>query len=129
MVNSLRMERLEEQFRREIGEIFLSKMRDPRVKTVTVMGVEISSELDSARVFISIFGDSMVKKEVLKVLDNASGFIRSELASIIGIRRMPKLNFILDETIEESMNIDKILVDLGYPRSDGGTGRGNDKNG
>jgi ribosome-binding factor A len=126
MVNNLRMERLEEQFKREIGELVLTKMRDPRVNTVTVMGVKISSELDIAKVFIAILGDRETKKDVLKVLDNAAGFIRSELADKIGIRRMPKMKFILDETTEQSMHIDRILTDLGFPRSDFDASRGSD---
>ncbi len=128
MVNSLRMERLEEQFKREISELMLTKMRDPRTKMVTVMGVEISSELDVAKVFVAIINDTKAKKEILKVLGNAAGFIRSELAGKIEIRRMPKLIFILDETTEQSMHIDRILEDLGYPRSDSDSSRGSDKN-
>lgn len=123
MVNSLRMERLEEQFKREIGELVLTKMRDPRIDAVTVMGVEISPELDIAKVFVAILGDFQEKKDVLKVMDNAAGFIRSELANVIEIRRMPKLKFVLDETTEQSMHIDRILTDLGYPRSDNDSSR------
>ena len=118
MVKSLRMVRLEEQFKRDLGELVLSRMRDPRIKDTTVMGVEISPEFDYARVFVSIIGDKKTKKTVLEVLGNASGFLRSELSNIIKIRRMPKLRFMLDDTIEHSMKIDRILSDLGFPRED-----------
>ncbi|MCD6118262.1 30S ribosome-binding factor RbfA [bacterium] len=118
MVKSLRMERLEEQFKRDLVEIILSKMRDSRVKNVTVMGVEISPEFDYAKVFVSIIGDKKTKKTVLKVLEKASGFLRSELSNLIEIRRMPKLRFVLDDTIEHSIKIDRILTDLGFPREE-----------
>lgn len=118
MVKPTRLDRLEEQFKREIGEMILSKVRDPRVKSVTVMGAKVSKELDVAKIFVSIIGDKAEKAESLKALDKASGFLRTELAAVIEIRKMPKLVFVLDETFEESMKIDTILTELGYPRND-----------
>lgn len=118
MAKPVRMDRLDEQFKRELGEMLLTKVRDPRVKHVTVMGAKVSKELDVAVIFVSIIGDKTEKAEILKVLDNASGFLRSEMASVIEIRKMPKLVFRLDESFEESMKIDAILTELGYPRND-----------
>ena len=110
------MNRLEEQFKRELGEVLLKKVRDPRIVNVTVMGVEISREFDLAKVFVSVIGGKAAKKDILKVLEGASGYLRTALADVIEIRKMPKLLFRIDETIEHSIRIDGILSELGFPR-------------
>jgi len=122
MVRNLRMNRLEEQFKRELGEVLLKKVRDPRIVNVTVMGVEISREFDLAKVFVSVIGDKAAKKDILKVLEGASGYLRTELADVFEIRKIPKLLFRIDETIEHSIRIDGLLSELGFPRELGKVG-------
>lgn len=118
MVKPLRIERLEEQFKREISELILSKARDPRIKNATILGIEIDRELELAKVYVSIIGNEDEKKIVMDALKKASGFFRSELAFVLEIRKIPKIKFVLDHTMEESIRIDSILTELGYPRKD-----------
>ncbi|MEP0814956.1 MAG: 30S ribosome-binding factor RbfA [bacterium] len=118
MEKSLRITRLEEQFKRDLGVLVLEKARDPRIKDVTVLGVEVSKDLEYAKVYVSIIGDDEAKKQAMAVLKAASGYFRTELAGLHDIRKVPELRFILDNSIEHGMRIDKLLSELGYPRKD-----------
>jgi ribosome-binding factor A len=102
-----RMERLNTQMQREISELILRELRDPRLdEFVSVTEVSISPDLRYARVFVSSMGGQQKKEHILEALGSASGFLRSELAKKIRIRRMPELHFQWDNSIEKG---DRIL--------------------
>ena len=90
--NTNRMQKVDEEFKRELGKI-------------------IDQDLKSARVYISILG-SKSKKNTLEGIKNASGFIRTELAKNVNLRYTPELIFEVDESMEYGAKIDKILQDL-----------------
>lgn len=105
-----RLDRLNEDIKREITDI-LRSVKDPRIKgLVSVVKVSVSSDLSYAKVFVSDIGGDV--KEAAKGLASASGFIRSELASRLHIRKTPQIKFIPDDSIEQSARISKMLEDL-----------------
>lgn len=105
-----RMDRLTEDIKREIIDI-LRDVKDPRIKgLVSVVRVEVSSDLSYAKVFVSTIGGNI--EETAKGLNNAAGYIRSNLAARLDIRKTPKLKFIGDDSIKESVRISKELDDL-----------------
>lgn len=105
-----RLDRLNEDIKREITDI-LRSVKDPRIKgLVSVVKVSVSSDLSYAKVFVSDIGGDV--KESAKGLANASGYIRSELASRLHIRKTPQIKFIPDDSIAESARISKMLEDL-----------------
>ena len=107
-----RMDRVNEEFKRELGKIIDQDLKNPNITgLISVTKVKTSSDLKSARVYISILG-SKSKKNTLEGLKNATGFIRSELARRVNLRYTPELIFELDETIEYGQRIDSILKEI-----------------
>jgi len=105
-----RLDRLTADFMREISEIIRS-LKDPRISgLISVVKVTISPDLSFAKVFVSDIGGDV--KESIKGLSNASGYVRSELASRLNIRKTPEIKFVPDDTIEQSARISKMLNNL-----------------
>ena len=107
-----RLERLNEQFRREITAILRRAVRDPRVGDVVVNSVEVTSDLWLARVYVRVGGGDQERAEALQGLAAAANFIRRELAGVLHIRRIPELRFLEDKTLAQATRIEEILKEL-----------------
>ena len=107
-----RLERLNEQFRREITAILRRAVRDPRVGDVGVNSVEVTSDLWLARVYVRVGGGDQERAEALQGLAAAANFIRRELAGVLHIRRIPELRFLEDKTLAQATRIEEILKGL-----------------
>src|SRR5699024_10226954 len=107
-----RANRVAEQMKKELGEIISIKLKDPRIGFVTVTHVEVTGDLQQAKVFISVLGAEEDKKETLKCLSKATGFIRTEIGKRIRLRKTPELIFEFDEAIEYGNRIETILREL-----------------
>ncbi|MFC4023109.1 30S ribosome-binding factor RbfA [Oceanobacillus longus] len=108
----LRANRVAEQMKKELTDILARKIKDPRVGFVTVTDVEVTGDLQQAKVFISVLGDEKKKQDTLLGLAKAKGFIRSEIGSRIRLRKTPELTFEFDEAFEYGNRIETILRDL-----------------
>jgi len=96
-----RIERVNNLIRREISELLLRQVKDPRLGAfITVTEVETSTDLRSAKVFVSSIRDEVDRKELLGVLAGASGFLHNELVRRLELRRIPELSFHWDDSIE-----------------------------
>jgi ribosome-binding factor A len=104
-----RANRLAEEMKKEISEILRDEIKDPRVGFVSVTRVEVSSDLRYARVYVSVLGDPVERREAEKALKKAGGFIRSQLAHRIRLRYTPELTFKLDESIEHGIRISSLF--------------------
>lgn len=105
---SLKIDRLNNIIMREISAILMTEVKDPNVKFVTITSVRTTNDLSFTKVYFTSLKDEF-RKETIKALRNASGFIRKELANRIEIRHVPKIEFIYDESIEYGRRIeDKI---------------------
>ena len=110
--NTKRMDRVDEEFKRELSKIIDQNLKNPNITgLISVTKVKTSSDLKTAKVYISILG-SKSKKNTLEGIRNASGFIRTELAKRVNLRYTPELKFEEDETLEYGAKIDKILQDI-----------------
>ena len=107
-----RLERLNEQFRREITAILRRAVRDPRVGDVVVNSVEVTSDLWLARVYVRVGGGDQERAEALQGLAAAANFIRREIAGVLHIRRIPELRFLEDKTLAQATRIEEILKEL-----------------
>ena len=108
-----RIERLNEQLKREITDILRNSARDPRIGIVTVTRAQASPDLTLARVFVSIMGDDDEKAATLEGLKAALPFVRSELSRRLrDIRRVPELRFEVDHSFEHAMHIEKLLSEV-----------------
>jgi len=119
VVNKRRLDRLAEEIKREISAILTEEVKDPRISMVSVTRVEVSNDLGSARVMLSVLGDEKKQAEVMQALEKARGFIRTELSNRIRLRQTPEINFRLDRSIEHSIRISSIINELNSDRSGG----------
>lgn len=107
-----RINRISEDIKRELSAIF-RKLKDPRISgMLTVLRVEVTSDLSYATVHVSTIEGEEKTKESIKGLKSAQGFIRHELGSALKLRHVPELRFIADNSIAYSAEINKILRDL-----------------
>jgi ribosome-binding factor A len=108
-----RLFRLRELFIEELSNVIHDKVKDPRLGFVTVTDVEISSDLEHAKVFISVLEEGEVAKRTLEGLENAAGFIRYELKKRIkNLRNFPVLSFHLDESLKRGSQVIEALNKL-----------------
>jgi len=105
-----RIDRINEMVKREISVMLLEEIRDPRIKFVTVTRVDVSKDLQHAKVFYSVLGHD--HKAAEEALQNAKGFIRRLVGQRVVMRYTPEIDFIFDKSIEYSDRIEKTLLDL-----------------
>jgi ribosome-binding factor A len=108
-MNSRRQQRVAELIREEIATILTRKVSDPRVAMVSVTDVQVSPDLQIARVFVSAIGDDDARQLAMKGLDRAKPFIRHELATRVELRQVPELVFRLDEAVERGARVENLL--------------------
>ncbi|MBE3569321.1 MAG: 30S ribosome-binding factor RbfA [Bacillales bacterium] len=109
---NLRANRVAEQMKKELSDIIGRKIKDPRIGFVTVTDVQLTGDLQQAKVFISVLGDEKQKKDTLKALAKAKGFIRSEIGQRIRLRKTPDLFFEFDESIDYGNRIETLLKEI-----------------
>ncbi len=113
---SNRPARLARVIREELAEILLRGLKDPRIRSATVSGVEVSRDLRNAKVFVQVIGDPKEREATVKGLSRAAGFLRRELLHRMSIRSVPELRFVLDEAAERADRVMGILAKLDRER-------------
>jgi len=107
-----RTNRIAEEMKKEISNIIQNDIKDPRLpKLVSIMAVDVTRDLRYAKVFVSILGSEDEKKEALKGLKSAAGFIRREVGHRMQIRYSPELLFEIDSSIERGVYMSKLIND------------------
>src|SRR5699024_8806750 len=108
-----RVGRVAQEIQREVTDILLKRVRDPRVDGVTVTGVEVTGDLQQATIYYSILSDKASSAEkTAEGLKKATGLIRSELGSRLSIYKTPELTFEQDASVRYGSRIDELLNDL-----------------
>jgi ribosome-binding factor A len=103
-----RSRRVADEIQRELAEIIRLEMKDPRVGLITITGVEVTNDLEHAKVFVTALGTDD-HKTVLAGLRRASGFLRSQLAHRMKLRVVPQLGFEYDESVERGMRLSQLI--------------------
>ena len=109
------LRKIREEIKRHLGDILQFEARDPRLEWVTVMDVKLSRDLRYATVYVSTLQDGAAEEETLAVLTEHRGFLRSELAKRLKLRRVPELRFERDLTMARARHIEQILREEGSP--------------
>lgn len=112
-----RIERLNEQLKRELAVLIRTDLRDPRVAGVTVTAVRTTPDLNLARVLVRLSGSDADKAAALDGLDRAAPFLRRALGRDLRIRRVPELQFHEDVAQERAARIEELLSEV---RPEGG---------
>ena len=101
--------RIAEAIREVISSSILFEVADPRVKGVTVLGVEVSPDLRNAQVAVSLMGTETEQKLALRGLQHATGFLQAKVAARLQTRTTPVLSFKRDEGVKKSIEISKLI--------------------
>ncbi len=104
-----RSRRIAEQIQRELSEIIRLELKDPRVGMVTITDVEVTPDYEHAKIFFTRLGDAVDNPNVVRALERAAGFLRSELAQRMRLRIVPQLHFEYDESIERGVRLSKLI--------------------
>ncbi len=118
MANSRRVEKFAALLKREVSGLLVNGIRDERIHQamITITNVEVSGDLQHAKIFVSLFGEEQKKAEVLLCLEEAKGFIRGELARILQMRRFPELVFKIDQGMSKGSSVLDLLTSLELER-------------
>ena len=107
-MSSTRVPKIEDFLKKEISQIISSQARDPRYKFLNIVDVKCSSDLGVAKVFYTIINGDISDSPDKKSLEKFSSMVRSKLSKFMQIRRVPKLIFKYDESLERYNNIDAV---------------------
>lgn len=108
-MSQMRVEKVQEFIKQEISRIIFDGLKDPRVGFVTVTRVECSRDLRLAKVYFSVLGEKSKRLSTMEALNHAKGYIRSNVGKALNIRFTPELAFHLDESLDASENIQRLL--------------------
>ena len=106
-----RNDRVSDALQRELAELIRDEVRDPRLKMVNITGVEVNRDLANAKVFVSFVGTDSEDEslEAAKILNGASGFLRSLLAKRMQMRTTPRLHFIYDPSSKHGQDLSALI--------------------
>lgn len=110
-MNSRRVAKASEAVRETVSTVVLFELRDPRVKNVTVLSAEVSSDLRAAKVYVSIMGDAKAQSLCMHGLNSARGFIQSRVADRLQTKNTPILKFMLDPSVKLSIAVSRALLE------------------
>ena len=103
----LRADRIAQQMQREIAELVRLEINDPRVKLVTITGVDVAGDYSHAKIFFTRLDGR--HDEALEGLERASGFIRNQLSRSLKLRVMPQLHFAYDASVEHGSHLSQLI--------------------
>jgi ribosome-binding factor A len=106
-----RTQRIGDSLQQELARLLQFTLSDPRLKMVSVTGVDVSRDLSHAKVFFTQMGvdDAQAAAETTSALDRASGFLRSEIARTATLRTVPKLRFCFDESVGRGRDMETLI--------------------
>ena len=116
---SRRMEKVADLLQGEIADLLQRRVRDPSLEDVmiSITHIDITADLAHARVHVSVMADDLEQRAVLDALGRSSSFLHRELVKRIRIKRVPRLRFVLDESIAEADRMTVLMRELA--RSEG----------
>lgn len=122
MATSRRIERVAELIKREVSQLLLSGIKDDRVGVgmVSVTDVDVSGDLQHAKIFVSVYGDDAARSAAMAGLKSATGFVRSEIGQRVRLRRTPEIVFVEDRSIERGTQVLSLLNRLSQEREASG---------
>ena len=119
MATSRRVSRVAELIKREVSQMLLHDIKDDRVGAgiVSVTDVDVSGDLQHAKIFVSIYGTDEARVETMAGLKSATGYVRSELGHRVRLRRTPEVVFQEDRSIERGTRVLSLINQLNRERS------------
>ena len=104
-----RSERVSEQIRRELAELIRLELKDPRVRLVTITGVEVTADYAHAKVFYTSLTPADQRAELDRGLKRSAGFLRREIGRRVKIHHNPELHFVFDASVERGSELSNLI--------------------
>lgn len=106
-----RNDRVSDAIQRELAELIRDEVRDPRLKMVNITAVDVNRDLANAKVFVTFVGTDSDDEslQAAKILNGASGFLRSLLAKRMQMRTTPRLHFIYDPSSKHGQDLSALI--------------------
>jgi len=104
-----RQVRLQDHIRAEVAEMIALELKDPRIGFATVTRVDLTADLHTAHVWVSVLGEKDARNGTLEGLSAAAGYLRHELSHRLRLRRVPELDFVLDPSTADVLRIESLL--------------------
>ena len=106
----LRLLKVNESIKETLSSVITAAgLKDPRIGFVTVTGVETSSDLRHAKVFVSVLGGQTERELTMTALDKSRGFLQGKINASLHMKRTPQLHFFYDDTLDNAMRIERAL--------------------
>ncbi|MGB3508537.1 MAG: 30S ribosome-binding factor RbfA [Microcoleaceae cyanobacterium] len=120
MATGRRISRVASLIKREVSQMLLHGIKDDRVGIgmVSVTDVDVSGDLQHAKIFVSIYGSDEVRTQTMEGLRSATGYVRSELGHRVRLRRTPEVIFVEDRSLERGTEIISLLNKLSQDRQE-----------
>jgi ribosome-binding factor A len=120
MATSRRVSRVSSLIKREVSQMLLNDIKDDRVGAgmVSVTEVEVSGDLQHAKIFVSIYGTPEAKAATMEGLQSSTSFVRRELSQRMRLRRTPELIFLEDDSLERGYYMSNLLNKISQERQD-----------
>ncbi len=109
MAKSYRKERINERIKELLGELILSRIKDPRIGLVSITSVKVAPDLSTAKVYFTVMGDEETRKETREGLKSAKNFMRKTIGRDLKIRQAPDLRFVYDDSLDRAMRIEEAI--------------------
>jgi ribosome-binding factor A len=125
MSQGSRPNRVGDQLRAEIADLLARDVHDPGVGFVTLTRVQVSPDLQQARVYYTAFGDETSRRSSARALERAAPFLRRQIGARLRLKRTPELRFVYDEAIAGQDRIEQLLGEIHagpHPAEEEGTG-------
>jgi len=107
-----RPERVADQIRAEVTTMISRELHDPAVGFVTVTRVQVSPDLQHARVYYTSLGDEATRGNTARALDRAAGFMRRQIGQRLRLRRAPEIHFHFDESVGHQDRVEQLLKEI-----------------
>jgi len=115
-----RIQRLNQLLRQELSLLIQRQLRDPRLSAlISITRVDTTDDLSESRVYVSVMGAEQQKRDAIRGLTSAAGFMRRELGDVITLRHIPSLIFLLDESLEKAEKVLRVMDQMSIDRSAG----------
>ncbi len=125
MAEGKRSEKVADLIQKEISEMLVRSVKDPRIGFVTITRVTVSDDCRVARIYFSVMGTPSDKDKATKGLDSAKGYIRKELGRRMSLRYTPEIMFQFDPSIEYAIHIGEVFQQLHQKHEKKGDENGN----
>ena len=107
--HSQRAQRVGQEIQRELADLLVNEVKDPRVPRVTVTEVEVTADLSHATVRFSDQAGKAHAQETVAALSRTAGYLRSALGQRLNLYSVPQLHFVYDDSIEEGMRLSQLI--------------------